>query len=533
MAFKLDLPDQVTLVTERGEHLLAPAENMTFQDVSLALSSEDDGLKIEITADRTPLNFLFLRWDRRLPENALFLGDAWERTYGDLQWRTHDPSRMMPWYFLMHEGTRTAGFGVRVRPGSFALWTENPSGIALWLDLRNGSRGVLLNNRTLHAATVVSAEYDGISAFQAAREFCAKLCSDPLRPPFPVYGGNNWYYAYGNTSHKEVLEDCDCIASFCEGLENRPFMVLDDGWEVLHRKPGNSGPWDRGNERFPDMPRLAAEMRERGVRPGIWFRPLWNLDPAIPESLLLAEKNGYGHRFLDPSQPGALEIVQNDIRRIAGWGFELIKHDFSTWDIFGGWGFQMRPWPAGGDWTFADRSRTSAEIIVALYRAILDAAGDALILGCNTIGHLGAGLMHLSRIGDDTSGKRWDRTRKMGINTLAFRLCQHRTFFDIDADCVGIMGNTIPWELNLQWAELLAKSGTPFFASIRPGVLSRDQHAALKPLFAAASKGESSALPLDWLHSTTPSEWKLDGELRRFDWFSDTCGGLPEFLPQH
>lgn len=237
MAFKLDLPDQVTLVTERGEHILAPAENMTFQDVSLALTSEDDGLKIEITADRTPLNFLFLRWNRRLPENALFLGDAWERTYGDLQWRTHDPSRMMPWYFLMHEGTRTAGFGVRVRPGAFALWTENPSGIALWLDLRNGSRGVLLNNRTLHAATVVSSEYDGISAFQAAREFCAKLCTDPLRPPFPVYGGNNWYYAYGNTSHKEVLEDCDCIASFCEGLENRPFMVLDDGWEVLHRKP--------------------------------------------------------------------------------------------------------------------------------------------------------------------------------------------------------------------------------------------------------------------------------------------------------
>ena len=186
MAFKLDLPDQVTLVTERGEHILAPAENMTFQDVSLALTSEDDGLKIEITADRTPLNFLFLRWNRRLPENALFLGDAWERTYGDLQWRTHDPARMMPWYFLMHEGTRTAGFGVRVRPGAFALWTENPSGIALWLDLRNGSKGVLLNNRTLHAATVVSAEYDGISAFQAAREFCAKLCTDPLRPPFPT-----------------------------------------------------------------------------------------------------------------------------------------------------------------------------------------------------------------------------------------------------------------------------------------------------------------------------------------------------------
>lgn len=532
MSFLRNLPDSGTLITETGEYPFSPAETMSFQDISLNLTPGSSGLNIELAADRTPVTFLYLRWNRELPADALFLGDSWERSYGDLQWRSHDPSRMMPWYFLMQDGDRTTGFGVRVRPGAFALWNETPSGVALWLDLRNGTKGVLLRNRTLHAATVVSTEYEGISAFDAARKFCAEMCSDPLLPPDPVYGGNNWYYAYGNTSHQEVLDDCDCIASFCEGLENRPFMVLDDGWEPLLRKPGNSGPWDRGNERFPDMPRLAAEMRDRGVRPGLWFRPLWNLDPAIPEGCLLAEKNQSGKRFLDPSVPDVLEIVKNDIRRIAGWGFELIKHDFSTSDMFGGWGFQMRPWPAGGDWSFADRTRTSAEIVTGLYRAILEAAGKSLILGCNTIGHLGAGLMHLSRIGDDTSGRTWDRTRKMGINTLAFRLCQHRTFFAVDADCVGIMGRTIPWELNRQWAELLAGSGSPFFASIRPGILSEAEAAALKPLFALASKGCSSATPLDWLRSTTPSDWEIDGKRRHFDWFSDGCGGHPDFLPK-
>lgn len=71
----------------------------------------------------------------------------------------------------------------------------------------------------------------------------------------------------------------------------------------------------------------------------------------------------------------------------------------------------------------------------------------ALILGCNTIGHLGAGYMHINRTADDTSGKCWERTRRIGINSLAFRLSQHRKFYEIDTDCVGI-GGPIGWNDN-------------------------------------------------------------------------------------
>ena len=170
--------------------------------------------------------------------------------------------------------------------------------------------------------------------------------------------------------------------------------------------------------------------------------------------------------FLDPSVPEVLERVAADVARFAEWGFELVKHDFTTFDCFGKWGFEMNEFPAAGDWSFRDTTRTSAEILLELYRRIRQAAGEMLILGCNTVGHFGAGLMHLSRIGDDTSGQRWERTRKMGVNTLAFRLPQHGAFFAVDADCLGV-----PWELNRQWARLLATSGTPLFASLKPGVL--------------------------------------------------------------
>lgn len=61
-------------------------------------------------------------------------------------------------------------------------------------------------------------------------------------------------------------------------------------------------------------------------------------------------------------------------------------------------------------------------IIKDLYRTIYKSAGGkAMILGCNCIGHLGAGYMEINRTGDDTSGVEWERTRQRGVNTLAFR----------------------------------------------------------------------------------------------------------------
>ena len=529
----LGMPDFVTVFTSGKKQEFRADEMLSLDDISVKLLPDETGLKVQVTAMQTPVEYIRLRWLKKFPASARFLGDAWERSYGDLQWNSANASRLMPWYFLMNCGNVNGGYGVKVRASAMALWSVDEKGVTLWLDLRCGCKGVILNGRTLSAAEVVSREYSGISAFAAAQDFCKVMCSDPLLAPSPVYGGNNWYYAYGISSHEEILADSRYLASLCEGLENRPFMVIDDGWEIMHLKPGNSGPWNCGNSKYPDMKKLAGEMRQCGVRPGIWFRPLWNVAPEIPREWLMPERYHTGHQALDPSIPGVIELVKEDIRRICSWGYELIKHDFSTWDMFGIWGREMQPWPGGTawgepDWSFADRSRTSAEIVVDFYKAIREAAGDTLIIGCNTIGHLGAGLMQLSRTGDDTSGKAWDRTRKMGINTLAFRLCQHKAFFDVDADCVGVTG-AINWKWNRQWAELLAKSSTPLFASIKPGVLTDAENDDMKRFFAIASRQEIAAEPLDWLENTTPSLWRFDGEEQQFDWFEE-AGTSPDFI---
>jgi alpha-galactosidase len=140
-----------------------------------------------------------------------------------------------------------------------------------------------------------------------------------------------------------------------------------------------------------------------------------------------------------------------------------------------------------------------------------------VVIGCNTIGHLAAGWVHLQRIGDDTSGREWERTRKMGVNTLAFRAPQHGAFFEADADCVGLT-NLVPWELTKQWLHLLSRSGTPLFVSASPDALSPQVRAALKTAFTYAAKPAPLAEPLDWLETTTPARWNFAGEEVEYQW---------------
>ena len=460
---------------------------------------------IEVTAKT--VSRVALRWSERLPAEALILGDAWERSYGDLQWRHQQPERLLPWYFLVHDprtGT-TTGAGVDVQPNAFCAWTVDADGFTLWLDLHNGGGPTYLNGRTLTAATVRRFE-DAGTPWQTLHAAVASMSTRlPARPePAPVVGANNWYYAYGeNFDEKAVLKDAGTIVELADGHPVKPFSVVDDGWY-----PGgiaSGGPWDSGTPGvFDDMAGTAAAIKAIGARPGLWFRPLRVREPA---------------GALDPSSPEVLDLVRTDLQRFKGWGFELVKHDFSTYDTFGRWGPSMVSGLTDSGRTFHDNSRTSAEIVLAFYREIRAAADDVVLIGCNTVGHLAAGLVDVQRTGDDTSGRDWERTRKMGVNTLAFRLPQHNRFFTVDADCVPCTPRT-PWELNARFLDLVARSGTALFVSIDPTARTERSDQALSDgIRLALSGGDASGLePVDWLVNTTPNAWRAGGGTIHYDW---------------
>ncbi|WP_329352089.1 hypothetical protein OG226_42630 [Streptomyces sp. NBC_01261] len=218
----------------------------------------------------------------------------------------------------------------------------------------------------------------------------------------------------------------------------RPYRVIDDGWtEGGGSAPG--GPLDTGLPGvFEDMAEMSARVAEIGARPGLWFRPL------LPRTETGAVRPGMLRDSglpLDPSLGVALDAVAEDVTRFRDLGCELIKRD---------------------------RSRTGAEILVRLYRTIVEAAGDdAVVIGCDTVGHLAAGLTTVRRCDDDTSGRSWERTRRTGVNTLAFRLAQHNRLFTVDAGYVPCTPRT-DWNLNRQFPDLVARSGAALFVSVDP-----------------------------------------------------------------
>jgi alpha-galactosidase len=269
------------------------------------------------------------------------------------------------------------------------------------------------------------------------------------------------------------------------------------------------------------MSSLAANVRRAGARPGIWIRPL-QAPADAPDAWRLSRD----HSMLDPTMPEVQAKVGADIARLRQWGFELIKHDYTTFDIFGRWGYQMGAAMTRDGWSFAaGPARTTAEVIDALYRTIREAAGDALIIGCNTVSHLSAGRFEICRIGDDTSGTEWARTRKMGVNTLAFRGVQHGAFYVADADCVGVT-NAVPWSFNRQWLDLVARSGTMLFVSLAPDAIGSDQRRDLAAALTLAAGSQPLGEPLDWMRSVYPARWKLRGDERRYDWVgADGAGG--------
>ncbi len=474
-------------------------------DCKLRYERDDGELRVFLTAEKSFPEIVKLRWEHKIEKEVKILGDTWERGYGNLAFSGLSAERPLPWYFIMTYSGGSCGVGVKVQPNAFVSFTVDAQGVTAFCDVRNGGVGVELCKRELLVASFVSREYlcaeaacGGDNSFEAACEFCKLLSPNPLLPKEPIYGGNNWYYAYGNSSYEEIISDAALQARLAEGLSNRPFMVIDDGWQ-----PNScAGPWV-ANEKYRDMKKVADEFKKMGVRPGIWIRPLRDERDFLPSECRISY-----NKMLDPSHPKVKEYLSEVVKRIVDeWGFELIKHDFSAYDCFGKWGMERGKYFVDSGWHFYDRSKTSAEIYKDFLKLLLDSAGGkAYILGCNCVSHLTAGLCHINRTGDDTSGVEWDRTRKMGVNTLAFRMPQNRSFYMCDADCAGFIKGKIPFELNSRWLELLAKSGTPLFVSLADNTLNEEELAFVKSLYKIASEQKNIARPIDWQYNTTPAK---------------------------
>jgi alpha-galactosidase len=521
----MNLPDEVWAKSGNDWFRLKPEGSVyTYKDIEVSLKQNDGALGVYVQSPGVELNAVRLKWKHETAASTKVLGDHWERSYGDLAWKSPDAGVKNPWYVILHDGKQSACFGVKTGCNSICWWAVKSDSLELTMDTQSGGVGVALGQRKLHAADVITTKsMDNETPFTTTKRFCRLMCPVTRLPKQPVYGINDWYFAYGNNSAKLIKEITSLMTDLAPDTNNRPFSVIDAGWATYSPLlPGDGGFMDdfsKPNDKFKDMHKMALDIEKLGMQPGLWTRPLCAKHDD-PKSLLLPSIPGRDDPkspILDPTIDENLARIKHNIAVYKEWGYKLVKHDYSTYDIMGKWGVQMTDILTAPGWRFHDNSRTTAEVINHLYHLIRETAGDMYIIGCNTMSHLSAGVFELNRIGDDTSGKEWARTRKMGVNTLGFRIAQHNSFYAVDGDCVGLTKD-ISWARNKQWMQLLAESGAPLFISPQPEVVGAEQKAFIKQCFANAAKVLPTGEPLDWMTNPQPEKWKLNGREVRFDW---------------
>ena len=159
-------------------------------------------------------------------------------------------------------------------------------------------------------------------------------------------GWNSWSGSgssggYGTDIDEElILTNLDIMATELRdwGME---WFQIDDGYEPHY------GDWEWREDRFPHGPAwLAEQIRERGLRPGLWMAPF---SPS-PDSQLAADHpdwiadwtpigsamGGSGNLILDLTHPEVQDYLHELFRAFRhDWGFEWFKMDFAYLALMG------------------------------------------------------------------------------------------------------------------------------------------------------------------------------------------------------
>jgi alpha-galactosidase len=523
---KMAMPDELSVRVGNSMQRMqrSSAGEWRYRDIVVRVIHSKDALQFMLQAPQSAVAEIEAAWQYAKTSTGMVLGDHWERTYGDVHFQPTGQSKRMPWYFIQVDSKSVNCFGVKTGAASICSWQVSNGQMLLTMNTRSAGVGVELGERALKAAEVVFLKSSlSKSVFAIARQFCGIMCDTPRLPAQPVYGINDWYFTYGKNSAELIHQHTAMLADLATSVENKPVSVIDAGWAAYSPLLPDDCCWQedfsRPNDHFKDMAKVAADIKQLGMQPGLWTRPLCAKHDDKPTLLLPKIKGRDDARkpILDPTIDEVIARVKHNVSLYREWGFNLVKHDFTTYDIYGRWGFDMGKQMTEEGWRFSKSNRTTAEVVLDLYRSIREAAGHMNVIGCNTFSHLSAGLFELNRIGDDTSGKEWERTRKMGVNTLGFRLIQDKKFYSCDGDCVGIT-TAVPWKQNAQWLELLAQSGTPLFISVQPEALGAEQKKAIREGFSNAAKVQPTGEPLDWQVNQWPTKWRLNQQVRNFDW---------------
>lgn len=221
-----------------------------------------------------------------------------------------------------------------------------------------------------------------------------------------IYGWCSWY---DRTTKIDEAHVRDVLGTIRDNPNTfgRGVVQIDDGYQKM------DGDWS-ANDKFPGgMAKLAADIREVGCLPGVWFAPLM-INPNHPwiekhPDAIQTNAQGIasfmnanpfhpaGAKWLNPDHPESKKFLFNIIKDARDRGYGYIKIDFN--------GIGNR---------FVDPTKTRLQIFRELYTLYREAAGDDMyILSCLGQPTRGViGFIDAARVGPDSHPAHFDKCLK-------------------------------------------------------------------------------------------------------------------------
>ena len=196
----LRMPDAAFGATEASPYRFEEAESAVC-DVRYEYEVGERSAKVVVYPSGSPVKYLKLRFRGDMSFADKVFGDQWERSGGEafLEWRSVMPHRALAWFCYVKGGDRMACYGVKTGADCFAFWQVDTRGVTLFLNLCNGNEGTDLKEPLVACEVVEMTGEEGEDAYCVARRFAQRMCEKPVLPKEPIFGVNNWYWAYGRT----------------------------------------------------------------------------------------------------------------------------------------------------------------------------------------------------------------------------------------------------------------------------------------------------------------------------------------------
>jgi len=459
------------------------------------------------------------------PDHIRLQNDEWERCYGlsDVKPLGEDIEFQSAWDVHLFDRSNNLNLAAsfyeipNAKLSFLVCQRSGSSGVDFTVkaDTHSGRRGVLLESGETFALSELLLLFTRGSPLEALERYAQHIAERNKVPRFPKthLGWADWYYAYGTTDEVEVLKNLEFVADELKdfGVE---YFEIDSAWQLgveTTAPPDNlvaGGPWIP-NRKFPHgMKWLADRIREKGLKPGIWVRPFQMIDDAPERKAHPDWFNEKGQ--MDFSHPDVREWVRNLFTMLVDdWGYEYIKYDFPSFDLFNEWGpklFEDRAAHA----ELHDQTKTNIQAYRESLNVIREStAGKAFLLACNSVMPPTLGLADSFRIGDDVGD--WSRTFKYGVKSVSARFYTNGAYWANDPDCL-VVREPFTLDQARMWASLIALSGGVIFISEQVYALPPERLGIIKkvlPAYANDNDHYPFGWPVDFLERREPDVWVL------------------------